>query len=103
MMKTWHRLATVATLAGAVLAYPGSAQAQTCAPGLTQAFQEFQTQYTALRNALLPARDNLEARLHDVVDQPTYQLLLDDSRALANSLPTGRLLVTLPDGTRSTW
>jgi hypothetical protein len=100
MMKTWRSLATVATLAGAVLAYPGSAQAQqSCAPGISQAFQEFQAQYTALRLKLLPERDNLEARLHDVVDQPTYQLLLDDARTLANSLPTGRLLVTLPDGT----
>jgi hypothetical protein len=99
MMKTWRRLATVATLAGAVLAHPGSAQAQNCAPGISDAFPKYQQQYTMLRNALLPERANLGTLLREVVDQPTYQLLLDAARDLAESIPSGRLVVTLPDGT----
>jgi hypothetical protein len=98
-MKIWHRLATAATLAGAVLAYPGNAQAQNCAPGIPDAFPEYQQEYTLLRNTLLPERANLGMLLRDVVDQPTYQLLLNDARALAEEIPNGRLLITLPDGT----
>ena len=99
MKKTWRTLA-VAALAAAVLSAADTAPAQTCPPGIKEAFQgPHHDVYQMLANALLPQRANLDARLKAMVDQPTYELLLSDARTLANSITNGRVLVTVPDGT----
>jgi hypothetical protein len=41
----------------------------------------------------------LDTKLKATVDQATYASLLTDARTLAGSLATGRVLITVPDGT----
>jgi hypothetical protein len=85
----------------------GSAHAQTaapaavlaCLPGLDVAFNAHAAQYTLVSNALNPKVTILKTQLAQVVNQPTYATLLKTSRALANSIKNGRLVITLPDGT----
>jgi hypothetical protein len=102
-MKKAPRTLAAATLAAAVLFAPGAARAQCdrapCNPGFEAAFAAHQAAYTQIENALLAQRDNLNAKLQAVVDQATYASLLADARTLATSLPTGRVLITVPDGT----
>ena len=49
--------------------------------------------------ALVPAFPQLSAQVKAVVDQPTYQTLLDSANTLAGSVATGRVVITLADGT----
>jgi len=89
-------LSAVLTLAG------GTAHAQTppaCLPGINAAYQVHAAQYALVQNALSPKTNILRTQLGQVVDQATYVTLLTTSRNLANSIPNGRLVVTVPDGT----
>jgi hypothetical protein len=74
--------------------------AQTCQPGFQTAFNgPRQPQYQALINTLTPHADALTAHLSALVDQPTYETLLAEARATASGLATGRVVITVPDGT----
>ena len=74
-------------------------QAQDCNPGFAAAFAAHEAEYTTLRNTLEPQVDNLNTRVLQTVDQQTYASLLADSRTLASSFTTGRVVITVPDGT----
>jgi hypothetical protein len=85
----------------ALLVFTGStAQAQTCQPGIATAFfGPHNAKYQAIVNAMVPVFGQLSTELTAVVDQPTYQNLLNTANTLAGSLATGRVVITLPDGT----
>jgi hypothetical protein len=55
--------------------------------------------YAQLFQTLDPQASQLKTLLAAVVDQATYQNLLDLARSIASSISTGRVLITLPDGT----
>jgi hypothetical protein len=78
---------------------PRPVQAQDCNPGFAAAFAAHEAEYTTLRNTLEPQVDNLNTRVLQTVDQQTYASLLADSRTLASSFTTGRVVITVPDGT----
>src|SRR5687768_15687333 len=100
MKKAMHALLLAATVSLATIVGTGTAHAQvSCQPGIVPAFLAHQAEYTALANALVPTLVNLNTKLQAMVDQATYASLLTDARALAVSIPTGRVLITVPDGT----
>ena len=47
----------------------------------------------------IPAFGQISTQLGALTNQATYQPLLDTANTLAASLPTGRVVITLPDGT----
>ena len=69
-----------------------------CAPRVQQLIKEDPV-YANLFQILDPHVPQLKTSLAAVVDQATYQSLLDLARGIASSTPTGRVLITLPDGT----
>jgi hypothetical protein len=69
-----------------------------CAPRVQQLIEN-DPEYAKLFQILRPQVPQLKALLAAVVDQATYQNLLDLARSIAGSTPTGRVLITLPDGT----
>jgi hypothetical protein len=74
--------------------------AQACQPGIATAyFGTHSAQYQALINAMLARFGTLSTALAGVIDQPSYQALLNEANALAADLATGRVVITLPDGT----
>src|SRR5215510_4547635 len=99
MKPTWRSIVLAGVLSTTALLGAGTAQAQTCQPGLVAGFSLHPQTYTTLVNALVPQLGNLNARLLATVDQPTYALLLADSHTLASSIANGRVLIALPDGT----
>jgi len=100
MINSWRRSAAAAAVLSLGVLATGTAQAQTCNPGINAAFVAHATQYTALSNALVPQLTGLNASLAAVVDQASYEALLNQARALATAIgSTGRVVVTLPDGT----
>jgi hypothetical protein len=100
MMKTWRTLAAAAALSTAVLLTADAAHAaQACNPGFAAAFAAHQQAYTTLATALVPQVPNLSTLLKATVDEPTYESLLTAAHTLANSIATGRVVITVPDGT----
>jgi hypothetical protein len=69
-----------------------------CAPRV-QGLIEKDPVYAELFQILDPQVSQLKELLAAVVDQATYQNLLDLARSIASSKTTGRVLITLPDGT----
>jgi len=98
-MKPVRTLAIAAALSMMTLAAARPASAQSCNPGIAAGYALHQTTYTNLISKLAPQVNTLKNQLQAVIDQPTYLTLLTTSRTLANSVATGRVLVTLPDGT----
>lgn len=98
-MKSWHKIVVAAGLSAAALLTGAAAQAQDCQPGLNQAFQQHAGVYNVLRNALSPEVASLDTELKAVVDQPTYQVLLNHCKEIAEGITAGRMVITLPDGT----
>lgn len=104
MMKTFRTLFTAAVLSTTLFtATVAHAQdAQTCQPGLAAAFAAHQARYLAIAGAMLsgtPTVTTLTTDLAALHDDPTYATLLTDSQAMAAKVATGRVVVTLPDGT----
>ena len=97
--KMFRRLATTAVLAAALVFTGATAQAQTCNPGLGAAFVAHAATYTQVLTALAPAVPALQTGLAAVNNQATYATYLAAARTLAGTVPNGRLLITLPDGT----
>jgi hypothetical protein len=103
-MKVRFRTLLTASVAAVTFALSGgSASAQTCQPGIGPAFAgPHGPQYIALATAMGPQVPALTAQLAAVVDQATYETLLDTANALAAIVVpagSGRVLITLPDGT----
>lgn len=98
-MKTCRTLVTSAVLFAGLVLTGGVAHAQTCQPGIGPAFGLHPAAYTTVLTALAPQVGNLTNGLASVVNQATYATYLADARTLASSIPNGRLLVSLPDGT----
>jgi hypothetical protein len=69
-----------------------------CAPRV-QRLIENDPVYAQLFQTLDPQVTQLKELLAAVVDQATYQNLLALARTIASSISTGRVLITLPDGT----
>src|SRR5262245_9216580 len=70
-----------------------------CQPGLAQAFQANSAAYSTVYNALVPNVPGLTTQLSQVVNQTTYQVLLNAARFIASTIPNGRMVIALPDGT----
>ena len=99
-MKTlFCRFATTTLLAATLVFSGAAAQAQTCQPGLGPAFVANQAVYTQLLTTLVPAVPALQLGVGGVVSQATYAPFLTAAHTLANSIPNGRLVITVPDGT----
>jgi hypothetical protein len=108
MTKSLRALVTSTALSAAlVLAASHTASAQfvdTCQPGIFDAYNGPQNaRYQVLVNALLinpvVSTAQLTADFQATVDETTYATLLADARSLAGSIATGRIVITLPDGT----
>ncbi|MBA2304179.1 MAG: hypothetical protein H0W08_16320 [Acidobacteria bacterium] len=93
------------TIAGAVLcamvalASPTIANAQECQPGIDAAWSVQRATYDQLWLGLVPNLDQLRGLLDAVSNQTSYAALLTAARSIATSVPNGRLVLTLPDGT----
>ena len=98
-MKPVRILAIAAALSMMTLVAARPVNAQSCNPGIAAGYALHQTTYTNLISKLAPQVNTLKNQLQAVIDQPTYLTLLTTSRTLANSVASGRVLVTLPDGT----
>jgi hypothetical protein len=103
MMKTFRTFVTAAVLSSSLLVpNVASAQdAQTCQPGLAAGLARHQAAYVAIIGAMFtgaPTVGTLTADLN-VLAEATYPQLLADAQAMAAKLATGRVVVTLPDGT----
>jgi hypothetical protein len=84
----------------AVLAFSGSAAyGQSCQPDIDATYFKHNVEYGALFSTLSSQGGSLQTELAAVKDQTTYATLLSDARKIAASIPTGRLVITLPDGT----
>jgi len=101
MKRTFQTWLMTAALAVAIVLSGGSAHAQqTCQPGINAALAgPHAAQYIALATALAPAVPQLTTQRAAVTNQATYQTLLTTANAVAAAMPTGRVLITLPDGT----
>ena len=84
----------------APLVAPQAIATPNCVPGIDVALRgQYGRQYSSLIASLSPNVYDL-TQLVDAVDNPaTYRDLLTFSRDLAASIPNGRLLIALPDGT----
>jgi hypothetical protein len=108
MTNSFRTVVTSAVISAALLLAPGSSayaqDNQTCQPGILAAVNgPHAAQYQELGIALvaLPVvpTATLTAHLAAVVDQTSYATLFADAQALAASIPGGRIVITLPDGT----
>ena len=103
-MKTLRTL-VIATVLSSTLFAPTAANAQdaqSCQPGLAAAFTAHQARYTAIATAMLsgtPTVTTLTTDLGALHDDAAYATLLTDSQTMAAKVATGRVVVTLPDGT----
>ena len=102
-MRTKVHMVLTATvlMASLFVTSPAQAQdAQPCQPGIgTAYFGAHSAEYQAIVGALLPAFGQMSTELAAMVDQTSYEALLASANTLAASLATGRVVVTLPDGT----
>ena len=99
MTNTFRRLASTLVLSSMLVFAGSAAQAQTCNPGIGTAFAAHAAVYTSLATALAPAVPGLTTGIASVIDQPTYASYLSGVRTLAGTVPNGRVVITLPDGT----
>ena len=71
-----------------------------CLPGLNQLLNgEDEAVYDQLFGILGDSAAALETQLDAVVDQSSYEALLNLANSTANMISAGRLLIALPDGT----
>jgi hypothetical protein len=101
MLKNWKTLTTAAALSAAIV-FAGStahAQDQQCQSNFADAYAVYQDKYDTVTSALVPELGGLTSELQATQDQPSYQILLSHARTIVGGVPTGRLVVTVPDGT----
>jgi hypothetical protein len=103
MKMTIRKLLTTSALAVTLVLTSSTAHAQTCQPGIGPAFAgPHAAQYIQLATVLAPRMGALTTQLAAVVDQATYQTLLNSANATAAAIMpagSGRVVITLPDGT----
>lgn len=106
MMTRFRTLVAITMLCAALVSTASTAyaaDAQTCQPGLLDQYNgPHQADYVALINALIngnPGAATLIADLAALHDQATYATLLGHATTIAGSIATGRVLITVPDGT----
>jgi hypothetical protein len=99
MMKRWRTLTTAAALSAGIVFGASTAHAQECLPGIDAAYAVYADRYDAINAVLQPELDGLQSELAALTDQATYQTLLSHARTIVGSIATGRLVVTVPDGT----
>lgn len=103
MRKAFRTIVVTTALAFtlALSAAPAHAQdAQACQPGIGPAIAgAHSAQYIAVIQAMVPALGPMITQLAGVTNQATYETLLTSANTLAASVATGRVVVTLPDGT----
>jgi len=98
MMKRFRIL--VAVIVFAVLALTGNTvYAQSCQPDIALAYAIHADTYGRLFSTLAPNVPDLQTGLAGVTNQATYAAFLAKARIIAASIATGRVVVTLPDGT----
>ena len=76
--------------------------AQVCQPGIAAGFARHQAAYTSIFGAMFtgtPTVQTLTTDLTNLDDQASYDILLADAQTMAAKLATGRLVITVPDGT----
>ena len=98
-MKSSRRLIRAVIIAAALWLPAGVAHAQDCQPGIGIAVQAHLNEYIQLVQTISPEIGNLFVGLAQVADQPTYATFLAANRAIANTIPNGRMLIALQDGT----
>ncbi|MEP6914109.1 MAG: hypothetical protein ABJC89_00620 [Acidobacteriota bacterium] len=99
MLKSFRTLTIASVLTAALLFGGGTAQAQDCQPGLVPAFTAHGAQYTFLLNTLIPGLGAINNGVIGLTDQASYATLLAAANSVADSIPTGRIVLALPDGT----
>jgi len=98
MMKRSRTL--VAVIVFAVLALKGNTvYAQSCKPDIAVAYATHADTYSQLFAVLVPQLGQLQLGLAAVTNQATYALYLANVKTITSSIPTERMVVTLPDGT----
>src|SRR5262245_53693134 len=99
-MNASRRLTRAIIIAAALMLTGGRiAQAQTCQPGIEAAVQGHLNAYIQLVQTIAPELGNLTIGLAQITDQATYATYVAANRVIANTIPNGRMLVALPDGT----
>jgi hypothetical protein len=101
MMKKCQTLTTAAALL-AVIVFAGStahAQDQQCQSNFADAYAVYQDKYDSLTNTLQPELSGLLTEMQALQNQASYATLLSHARLIVGGLPTGRMVVTVPDGT----
>jgi hypothetical protein len=98
-LRTIVATTTLALALGAGAGTARAQDAQTCQPGLTTAFAAHGAQYQALINALVPNVGPLITGLA-TLSEASYPTLLAAAETAADAAgATGRVVLTLPDGT----
>ena len=100
MTHTIRALIVAMVLVASSLVTATNANAQSCQPGIGPAFAAHQADYTAIANIIVPSNNVVRNLLGAVMDQATYTSLLNAANAIAAAIPnTGRVVITVPDGT----
>jgi plastocyanin len=100
MRRPVRLLVVPVLLVTALTATTTSPQAQTCQPGVVEAFLGPRSAlYQSLVEAIGPSAGSLIVQLAAVTDAPSYDALLATANAVAAGVPTGRLVISLADGT----
>ena len=99
MMNRFRKLAATTILSAIVVFTATAAQAQECQPGIGPAFAANSTQFNGLIGAVAPELGNMFTALGALTDQATYETLLASANTAAAGIPTGRVVIALPDGT----
>lgn len=99
-MKTCRTLFATAVISTVLAVSGGTAFAQdACAPGFANAFNDHAVAYNRVLVVVQPRVPVLTALLKKVVDQTSYDALLSVARSMASSIPNGRIVIAVPDGT----
>jgi hypothetical protein len=101
MLKKWQTLTTAGALSAAIVLAGSTAHAQDqqCQSNFADAYAVYPDKYDSLTSALQPEASGLTSEAQALHDQPSYQTLLTHARTIIAGLPTGRMVVTVPDGT----
>src|SRR5262245_14350152 len=98
MIRGFRTLVMAAVLA--VVAIPSASLfGHSCQPDVAIAYATHAGEYATLFTTLAPQISALGTGFATVKDQPSYATFLATVRRIAVSIPTGRVVVTLPDGT----
>jgi hypothetical protein len=99
-MKQSRRALVLSVLVAAIVCVNvARADAQACNPGIGAHYALHAATYNVLIAALAPQVGTLQTQMNAVVDQATYATLLSTAHTIKGTVPNGRVLLALPDGT----